>query len=106
MKTLLFAFFCLCIQVGANAQSSRVPKWMCQKGFWVIQGNLQSPKTSTIYFYNNEQQLVYKEQVYKRINPDKLNTRKRLESVLNQSIIAWQKDHVAKENQQLVISKP
>ncbi len=75
---------------------------MCQKGFWVIQGNLHSPKNSTIYFYNNERELVYKEEVYNRINPDKLKTRKRLESVLNQSVIAWQKERVLKENQQLV----
>ena len=79
---------------------------MCQKGFWVIQGNISSPNVSTIYFYNNDRELVYKEQVDKRINPNKLKTRKHLESVLNASVIAWQKERVVKENQQLVITKP
>jgi len=103
---LLYFLLTFCIQLTVNAQSSKTPKWMCQKGFWVIQGNVHSPKVSTIYFYNNDQELVYKEQVYKRINANKLKTRKHLEFVLNQSVTAWQKERVFKENQQLVISKP
>lgn len=106
MKLLWLILFALCTNRTTKAQSSPVPKWMSQKGFWVIQSNLHSPKKATIYFYTNTQELVYKEQVNgKRINPDRLKTRKHLESVLVESIIAWQKEGVAKENQQLVITK-
>ena len=105
MKLLLF-LLCMCVTAVSKAQSSKIPKWMCQKGFWVIQSNVNAQKNSTIYFYNTDKELVYKEEVNKRFNPDKLKTRKHLESVLNQSVTAWQKERVLKENQQLVITKP
>jgi hypothetical protein len=107
MKPVLLFLVALCTSATIKAQSPPVPKWMSEKGFWVIQSNLKSPKNSTIYFYNNDQELVYKEEVNgKRINTDKLKTRKHLESVLVESITTWKKEGVAKENQQLVVTKP
>jgi hypothetical protein len=107
MKLMLLLIIVLCTNATIKAQSSAVPKWMSQKGFWVIQSNLKSSKNSIIYFYTNDHELVYKEKVTgKRINPDRLKTRKHLESVLVKSIAAWQKEGVVKENQQLVITKP
>ena len=79
---------------------------MCGKGFWVIQNNIHTPKNCTVYFYTNERELVYKEVVTgKRINTAKIKTRKHLDAVLNQAVIAWQKEGVIKENLQLVASK-
>jgi hypothetical protein len=107
MKTVLLFLVALCTSATIIAQSSPPPKWMSEKGFWVIQSNLKSPKNSTIYFYNNDNELVYKEEVNgKRINTGKLKTRKHLESVLVESITTWKREGVAKENQQLVIRKP
>ena len=107
MKALLFFSICLLYNSTLKAQSeSTVPKWMCEKGYWVIQSNLKTPKNATIFFYTPQHELVYKEFVSgKKINIDKLKTRKHLEEVLNQAVTAWQKEGVVKENQQLVVTK-
>ena len=107
MKLILSLFIMAFLHTTTlKAQSSNVPKWMCQKGFWVIQGNLNFPKKAVIYFYTNDRELVYKEQVTgKRINVNRLKTRKHLETVLNHAITTWQKEGIVKENQQLVITK-
>lgn len=107
MKPMLSLIVLICFYTHpGNAQSSKTPKWLCEKGFWVIQSNIKTPKSATIFFYTNDQELVYKEQITgKRINPERIKTRKRLEAVLSASIVAWEKDGVVKENQQLVMTK-
>ena len=104
-RVLIFAFpFYHTIVVQAQL-NSKTPKWMCGKGFWVIESNMHTPKNCTIYFYNNERELVYKEAVTgRRINTEKIKTRKHLEAVLNQAVTAWQKERIVKENQQMVLS--
>ena len=110
MKAPLILLFSITLFISTStleAQSkSAVPKWMSEKGYWVIQSNLKTPKDATIYFYTPEHQLVYKEFISgKKINIEKIKTRKHLEQVLNQAVTAWQKEGVAKENLQLVITK-
>jgi hypothetical protein len=109
MKTtlILLIFFIFLGNSTLKAQSkSEAPKWMCEKGYWVIQSNVKTPKNCVIYFYTTQHQLVYKEVVSgKRINIEKTNIRKHLEAVLNQAIAAWQKEGIVKENQQLVITR-
>ena len=107
MKLLLSLFLLTCFHtMRTEAQSSKTPKWMCEKGFWVIQSNVHTPKIATIYFYNNERELVYKEDVKgRRINIERLKARKHLEAVLYNAVIAFKKDGVVKENQQMVVTK-
>ena len=107
MKLILPFFVLACLYtLQVKAQSSKVPAWMCEKGFWVIQSNGRTPKNAIIYFYTNQHALVYKEELKgKRINPERIRTQKHLEAVLNKAIIAWQKDGIVKENQQLVAAK-
>jgi len=110
MKAPLIVLFFISFFIGNSAlraqSKSAVPKWMCEKGYWIIESNLKTPKNATIYFYTPRHELVYKEFISgKKINIEKIKTRKHLEQVLNQAVIAWQKEGVVKENQQLVITK-
>jgi hypothetical protein len=109
MKTtwILLIFFIFLGNSALEAQAkSEAPKWMCEKGYWVIQSNLKTPKNCIIYFYTIHHELVYKEVISgKKINIEKTSTRKHLEGVLNQAIATWQKEGVVKENQQLVITR-
>lgn len=106
-KTLIFLMCSIFLGYSLKAQNkSEVPKWMCEKGYWVIQSNLKTPKSCVIYFYTRQHDLVYKELVSgKKINSEKTSTRKHLEEVLNQSITTWQKEGIVRENQQLVITR-
>ena len=99
--------FILTLNISAQStSSSKSPKWLSGKGFWVIESNVKSPKNATIFFYNNDKQLVYKELVNnKYINTNRLRVRRKLEVVLVQSIDNWERKKVVQENQQLVASR-
>ncbi len=38
-----------------------VPGWVSDKGYWQVESNIHSPWNSTIYFFNNDRIMVYKE---------------------------------------------
>lgn len=67
------------------------PKWVSEKGYWVIKSNIKTPKESTIYFYNNEHNLVYQEE----INDRKLKLRKKtlmkLKTALEEAVASYEK---------------
>ena len=83
----------------------RSPRWISEKGYWVVESNIHTPYHSIIHFYNNENVQVYKEVVDGvKINLEKSRTKMRLKKILEQSIVAWQKDHLPKENEQWVVN--
>ena len=97
----------LTLQAAVFAQDNpRVsPDWVSEKGWWVIESNIHSPKQHIIYFYNNDGVLVYKEKIEGlRINASKRNTRLQLKQVLETSVLAWEKQHQLKENEALVVN--
>jgi hypothetical protein len=78
-----------------------VPKWVSDKGYWVIVSNIKSPKTSVVHFYNNENTRVYSEKVEGvRLNIKRKQTCMRLKRALDKSLIAWEKRQPG--NEQLV----
>lgn len=104
LLTLIMGFL---IQAVASAQDkTRVsPNWVSDKGWWVVESNIHTPKQHIIYFYNNDRVLVYKEKIEgMRINASKRTTRMQLKQVLETSVLAWEKHHKLKENQALVVN--
>ncbi len=88
-------------QMQQNVSS---PKWISDNGYWVLEGNVKTPKNNTIYFYSNDNSLVYKEELQGvKINVKRQKTLMRLKNVLDQSVTAWQQQHISKENQNLVV---
>ncbi|MBD0367623.1 MAG: hypothetical protein M3342_02505 [Bacteroidota bacterium] len=71
------------------------PKWMSNKGYWVVESNIQTPRSSIVYFYNNSNELIHKETVEgKRLNLNRKAVCKRLELVLVQSVSKWEKEQI------------
>ncbi|WP_410971329.1 hypothetical protein, partial [Salmonella sp. SAL04269] len=33
------------------------PKWVSEKGYWIIESNIKTPETSIVYFYTNDNTL-------------------------------------------------
>jgi hypothetical protein len=96
----------LLIQAGLFAQNKAqdVPEWVSDKGWWVVESNIHSPKKHIVYFYNNDGVLVYKEKIDGlRINAAKKATKLQLKKVLETSVLAWEKKQELRENQALVI---
>src|SRR5688572_19424621 len=76
-------------------------KPMGKEGFWVVESNINTPKKATVYFYNAQHQLVYKEEVeHLPLDLSKAKVRRQLNAVLQQSIAAWKR-----ENNQLLANR-
>jgi len=109
MKRLIsFSVVVLFLFIGSNIAFAQTSKKATgnSNGFWVIESNVKTPKQSTVLFYNNQQDLVYKETVAgKKLNIRKDKVCRQLNNVLQQSIVAWTKDQVVKENQQWIVKR-
>ena len=108
-NTFLFVFVVLlsCLSHLCSAQQDEqqtaIPKWVSDKGYWVVESNIHTPKNSIVYFYNLNNVLVYKEKIEGlKIKLNKKKVLLRLKNVLEQSISAWEEKHIAKENEMLV----
>jgi len=83
--------------------SQRIPRWISDRGYWVVESNVKTPLNSIIHFYNNDNVLVYREKVDGvKINLNKSRTKMRLKKILEQSIVAYEKNHSITENEQWV----
>jgi hypothetical protein len=79
------------------------PKWISEKGYWQVESNVKTPRSSTIFFYNNERVLVYKEKVDGvRLKLNKKRVLMCLKTVLEQTVTAWEQKHRPEENKALL----
>ncbi|HEX6193823.1 MAG TPA: hypothetical protein VFZ42_15725 [Chitinophagaceae bacterium] len=104
-KTILVALLFMIVATTIQAQDSRpeIPKWHSEKGYWVVESNINSPLDHIIRFYNNDNVLMYKEAVTGvRMDPTKRKTKMKLKKVLESSMDTWQLAKVAEENKNYV----
>ncbi len=93
----------LLFQASIFAQSKGAPQGVSEKGWWVIESNIHTPKKNIVYFYNNDGTLVYKEKIDGiRINPARKTTRLQLKQVLESAVVTWEKEHQVTEDKALV----
>lgn len=84
-------------------QSSSASKWISDKGYWVIESNINEPLQHLIRFYNNDDVLVYKEALAGvKLNPAKRKVKMMLKTVLESSLLAWEKKRMPEENMNYV----
>ncbi|HEV8283477.1 MAG TPA: hypothetical protein VGQ09_04165 [Chitinophagaceae bacterium] len=105
MAVILCSFTATCSaqEEQENYYTPTTPKWISVKGYWTIESNIKTPKNSIIYFYNNENNLVYKEKIEgMKINLKRRKVLMHLKNVLEQSVIAWEKQHILKQDEMLV----
>jgi hypothetical protein len=103
---LVMAFFAISSACFAQDNDYKgKAKRISSKGYWVIQSNIKTTKNNTIYFYNNDNVLVYKESIENiKININKRKTLLKLKTALEQALLAWEGEHKASENNLLVIT--
>ncbi len=113
MKKIFFSTaFILLMLTTSFAQSEEqetttypTPKWISEKGFWMIETNINTPDKNILYFYNNNNILVYKERVDGMvINLKKRSVKMGLKKVLEQSITAYNQHYEMVENEMLVFN--
>jgi hypothetical protein len=87
-------FFLMAVILGtmfsaANTQaqtaSDKTP--FSDKGYWVVESNKKTPKEAIVYFYNNDNMLVYKEELKnQKLKLHKTKTLYRLKAALEEAI--------------------
>jgi hypothetical protein len=92
------------LSISAAAQESTRPApWVSDKGYWVIESNINSPLNHMIWFYNNTGVMIYKESITGiKLNPDKRKVKMKLKKVLETAVIAWQQRQTPDENKNYV----
>jgi len=74
----------------AAGADSTLPRWLSDKGYWMIESKIQSPDTSLVHFFTNDGILVYQERIEgERLNLRKLRIRMQLKRVLEASLVAY-----------------
>ncbi len=104
-KTMMAVVVLAFISFSAFAQDEQpvIPKWVSDKGYWVIESNIKEPLNHVIRFYNNDNVLLYKEAVNGvKLNPEKRAIRMKLKKVLEASVVAWEQKKVTEENKNYV----
>jgi hypothetical protein len=93
----------LSITAAAQEQRSKPAPWVSDKGYWVVESNINSPLNHTVWFYNNTGVMIYKESLTGvKLNPDKRKVKMKLKKVLETAVLAWQQGQVPDENKNYV----
>lgn len=96
IKSILSIIVLTLISLGALAQQQRktqpfIPRWVPEKGYWVIETNIHFPLDHQVSFYNNDHILIYKETLRGvKLNPEKRKVKMKLKKVLEAAVIAWE----------------
>ena len=105
IKSCLFLLVCLLVTYIGKAQNkeqSNTPRWLSEKGYWVVESNIKTPENSIVYFYTNDHKLVYTEKVNGVVlNTSKRKTRMKLKKVLDKVVNAWETTGVVKTEGEL-----
>lgn len=106
-KLSLITALLIMISISLYAQNGykkiKSPRWVSEKGFWQIQSNINRPDRNIVYFYNNENVLVYKENVDGVVfDLQKKRVKMRLKRALEAAILAWNRDRMFQDNQQWI----
>jgi hypothetical protein len=78
--------------IGHTQDAPPVPKYVSEKGYWVVESNIKDKKNHVIWFYNNDDQVVYKETLTGvKLNTSRKKVRMKLKTVLESAVTAWEK---------------
>jgi hypothetical protein len=92
IKSLVLVFIFSLLTLISFSQKRTSPRWLSDKGYWVIEGHIDQPLDHIIRFYNNDNVMIYKKTVTGiKLNPEKRRVRMKLKQVLETSLAVWEK---------------
>ena len=101
IKIAMLVVICIVISVGLFAQLTSIkhkksqpdlPAWVSDKGYWVVESNIHQRDSHTVFFYSNDNVLMYKEKLEGiKLNVEKRRIKMKLKRALETSAIAWQR---------------
>lgn len=91
--------------ISASAQeeaeapvASIIPKYVSDKGYWVVEGNINNRLEHTIHFYNNSDLQVYRQTISGKLKLNKRKTLMHIKRMLDTAVIAWEERRPLSEN--------
>ena len=111
-KTWMFIAILSFLSMGALGQltaskkvaKAKLPRWVSDKGYWVVESNINFSTNHIIRFYNTGNVLVYKETLAGvKLNPERTKVKMKLKKVLESSVATWEK--VKKGNEEMALLK-
>lgn len=95
IKKMIFAsgFSLIAVMGWSQDKAPSTPKWVSDKGYWVVESNINQPKQYTIRFYNNQHELIGRKDLTGiKLNVSKRKTKMMLHESLESSLEAWVKN--------------
>jgi hypothetical protein len=78
--------------------STVIPKYVSDKGYWVVEGNIRNKQEHTIHFYTNDHLKVYQQTVTGKLKIHKRKTLMHMKRMLDTAVVAWQQRRPVNEN--------
>ena len=103
IQALLLGLLMTAVSVNAQEEDSApvasiIPKYVSDKGYWVVEGNIHNKQEHTIHFYNNDDLKVYEQTITGRLKLNKPKTLMHIKRMLDTAVVAWEQKRPLDEN--------
>ena len=103
VQTLLLGLLMASVSVNAQEEepapvASVIPKYVSDKGYWVVEGNIHNKQENTIHFYNNDDLKVYQQTISGRLKLNRRKTLMHIKRMLDTAVLAWEQKRPLNEN--------
>src|SRR5688572_29030562 len=101
--TFLFGFSMAALSVNAQEEptqpvSTVIPKYVSDKGYWVVEGNINNKLEHTIHYYTTDHFRVYQQTITGKLKSNKRKTLMHMKRMLDTAVVAWEQRRPVKEN--------
>ena len=97
VRTGLLMIVLSLISIGSLGQEQRktqprFPRWVSEKGYWVLETNLNSPLNHLVNFYNNDNVLLYSKTLSGvKFDPNRRKVKMKLKKELELAVVAFER---------------
>ena len=103
VQAILLGLIMAAVSVNAQEEesvpvASVIPKYVSDKGYWVVEDNIHNKQEHTIHFYNNEDLKVYQQTITGRLKLNKRKTLMHIRRMLDAAVVAWEQKRPLNEN--------
>ena len=95
---IITAFSATAQEEEITPMASGVPKYVSDKGYWVVEGNIHNKQEHTVHFYNNEDLKVYQETITGKLKLNRRKTLMYMKRMLDAAVVAWEQRRPVNEN--------
>lgn len=95
--------FISCCSFGQDASAAFTPRWVSDKGYWVVETNVHAPLDHVIRFYNNDNVMIYSETLQgMKLNTNRNKIKMKLKKALESAVSVWELKKTPEENKNYV----